>query len=238
MAMRIKWADAEEVTMINIYAPNDRSQHPAFWAQLDLERHQKHVPKPDFVLRDFNITEDTIDQLPPKENENIKTKVLREIRMAWGIQDQWRHNNPAGRVFIHSHTNGGRQDYARLDRIYSAHKHANNLFEWKSRPGAVPTDHWLVSVKFAPKDAPTIGQGRWTCPTKALQDDPLIRKLIAKGIKAQTKIEKLTYTPLEQHTSSPQVVWDTFKGTLQKTIKKDYKDKQKLIKDQRENMHA
>jgi hypothetical protein len=35
---------------------------------------------------------------------------------------------------------------------------------WKTEPAPVPTDHWLVSVKYAPKEAPMIGKGRWTMP--------------------------------------------------------------------------
>ncbi|KAH9967694.1 hypothetical protein BJV74DRAFT_785171, partial [Russula compacta] len=66
--------------------------------------------------------------------------------------------------------------------------------EWKVRPSIVPTDHWLVLVKYAPKDAPTIGRGRWTLPLKAMENDLLMGKIAEQGIAIQDKIEKLCNT--------------------------------------------
>jgi hypothetical protein len=58
MMMRIKWSETEELKIMNIYAPHGRGHHPAFWAELELERRRKHLPKPDFVLGDFNVSHD------------------------------------------------------------------------------------------------------------------------------------------------------------------------------------
>ena len=65
----MKWSDTEEISLINVYAPNEREQHPTFWTDLDSERRQKHLPKPDFVLGDFNVTKNAIDRSPPQRNE-------------------------------------------------------------------------------------------------------------------------------------------------------------------------
>jgi hypothetical protein len=92
-------------------------------------------------------------------NEKTATDALRMARSAWGVQDQWRHDNPRERTFTHSHTHRGNQELAHLDRIYMSRRLANYLFEWKLRLSKVPTDLWLVSVKLTPKDAPIIGQG-------------------------------------------------------------------------------
>jgi len=197
LVMRIKWADAGDLTILNIYAPNERRQHPTFWAELEEERIDQRMPKPDLILGDFNVTEDGIDRSPPQENERAATDALRNIRLSWGVQDQWRHDNPSERLFTHKHLNNGKHEYARLDRIYSKRELANKLFDWKAKPSLVPTDHWLVAVKFAPKDAPLIGGGRWTWPLNARHDDPLIEKIIKKGIQAQIEIEEITNTPTE-----------------------------------------
>jgi len=84
-------------------------------------------------------------------------------------------------------------------------------------------DHWLVAVKFAPKDAPLIGGGRWTWPLNARHDDPLIEKIIKKGIQAQIKIEEITNTPTENRTKNPQLIWNNFKAEIRKTTKKEHR---------------
>ena len=85
--------------------------------------------------------EDPIDRSPPQEPDYRALEALREARSAWGMQDQWRHDNPNGRVFTHKHLKNGKYEWARLDRIYSQRSHAHKLFEWDATPSAVPTDH-------------------------------------------------------------------------------------------------
>ena len=46
-----------------------------------------------------------------------------------------------------------------LDRIYITNRLTTLTFDWAIAPSLVPTDHWLVAVKYAPKDAPDIGKG-------------------------------------------------------------------------------
>ena len=63
-----------------------------------------------------------------------------------------------------------------------------------------------TSVKFAPKDAPLIGSGWWTWPLIALKGEPLIEKIIKKGIQTQKELEKLINTSVERQTKNPQQV--------------------------------
>ncbi|KAI0282258.1 Endonuclease/exonuclease/phosphatase [Russula aff. rugulosa BPL654] len=229
--MRIKWSETE-IIILNIYAPNNVREQPAFWAELDLERRAKRLPKPDFLLGDFNITEDPIDRSPPKMNNQAAIEALRETRHDWGIQDQWRHDNPNGRQFIFKQTRDGTYRYARLDRIYSASRHAPNLFEWKARSPTILTDHWLVSVKFVPKDAPQIGKGRWTWPIPTINNEALINKVVSKGIQLQTKMEEAANTPVERRHNDPQILWEEFKIDIQTTAKKELRDMDYKIRKQ------
>lgn len=48
------------------------SKQVAFWARLTAERRRRRLTKPDFVLGDFNITEDAIDRSPPHRAEPSK----------------------------------------------------------------------------------------------------------------------------------------------------------------------
>ena len=49
------------------------------------------------------MMEDAIDRSPASDNESAAVEVLRNIRLTWGIQDQWRHDNPNKRAFTHHH---------------------------------------------------------------------------------------------------------------------------------------
>ena len=48
----------------------------------------------------------------------------------------------------------GKPIKSRLDRLYIAKDKTNFTFDWMIEPSSVPTDHWLVTVKYAPKKAP------------------------------------------------------------------------------------
>ena len=41
----------------------------------------------------------------------------------------------------------------RIDRIYCLNEVAKSTFDWKIRQTSVPMDHWMVAVKYAPKEA-------------------------------------------------------------------------------------
>ncbi len=222
LMLKISWSDDEEISLVNIYAPNDRRLHPAFWEEIDEKRRWKCLPKPDFVLGNFNITEDPIDRSPPQENEKLVIDALWNIRHTWEIQDQWCHDNPGARCFTHKHKNNGQYEYARLNWIYTARMHTCKLLEWDAGLSAIPMDHWMVEVNYAPKDSLLIGNGRWTWPLSALNHEPLIEKIISQGINIQTKIERVYNTPCEERTTNIQAIWNDFKSKIQKTTKKMY----------------
>ena len=58
-------------------------------------------------------------------------------------------------------------------------------FNWKIGPMPVPTDHWMVAVKYVPKDAPEIGKGRWTLPVRALENEKLMQSIMEREIRLQ-----------------------------------------------------
>jgi hypothetical protein len=46
------------------------------------------------------------------------------------------------------------------------------------KPSSTLTDHWMVTVKYAPKDTPNLGGGRWIWPLYSLKDKRLIKLII------------------------------------------------------------
>ena len=67
--LSIKWLNSCTVTVANIYAPNNRAKHDAFWHTIEVERIAHRLPIPNFTLGDFNVTKELIDRAPPKETK-------------------------------------------------------------------------------------------------------------------------------------------------------------------------
>ena len=218
--IQIKWPDANVMSIINIYAPVKKSEQSEFWAAVETERREKHLPRPDFLLGDFNITEDALDRAPPKFDDRNATDTLREIRLTWGVQDQWRHAHPSEKQFTYRTRKNGKTRLSRLDRIYSAQRHSQLIFDWKAEPTAVPTDHWLVSLKYALKDAPLIGRGHWTWFIPSLEEEHLLNEITGKGKVLQERLEHLQDGQTPREETNPQTLWEDFKSELQKTAKR------------------
>jgi exonuclease III len=158
VALKIRWKEST-TTLINIYTPNQKSDNQQFWRELESEWMRTCLPKPDFIMGDFNITEEPIDRSPPKHDNAAAIDALRNLRRSMDLQDQWRHSYNKAREFTYWATLGRKQIKSRLDCIYTGKNARKHTFDWKIKPSTVPTDHWLVSVRFAPHNAPKIGKG-------------------------------------------------------------------------------
>ena len=73
----------------------------------------------------------------------------------------------------------------------------------------------MVTVKYAPLDAPYIGKGRWTWPLSALKDKKIMEWVEKKGITLQNDIKSILEAPHERTlTNNPQTKWKTFKTEI------------------------
>lgn len=224
LALKTSWNNQEETTLINVYAPNQRTEHQPFWESLESTRRNLHLRKPDFVLGDFNVTEDAIDRSPPKRDSERASDALRDLRLSLGIKDQWRHLHPKEREFTYRATINGKQIKSRLDRIYVETDKCRQTYEWSIGPTSVPTDHWLASVRYAPKNAPHIGKGRWTWPLKSLSNTKLVDKIEELGITLQREIRTLPRISSERdHSHNIQTLWKTFKTDITAMTKEETK---------------
>ena len=144
--LTIEWSEAQKTSILNIYAPVNRQSQPEFWERIDRRRRRARIPRPEFVLGDFNVTEDPIDRSPPHPDDRMATDALRRIKHLWEIQDHWRHTYPNERSFTYRALHRGNWIQSRLDRIYAARNQELNLLEWNVCPTATPTDLGLHAV--------------------------------------------------------------------------------------------
>jgi hypothetical protein len=172
------------------------------------------------MLGDFNVTEDNIDRSPPRSDEPHAISALCEIRQKWELQDAWRHAHPHDRCFTYRANANGQQILSRLDRIYMSRGISCCMFDWAMGPTSTPTDHWLVRMKFAPRNAPHIGHSRWTWPIHSLQDDKLMTKVTDRGTQLLRDIDKNTHENVDRNTSNTQTLWHKFKNDI-KVIAKE-----------------
>ena len=218
--LKIKWHESETTSLVNIYTPTHRPSHPSFWMKLRDKHSALRLPNPDFLLGDFNVTEDPIDRAPIHPDDEAVVTALRELRLAWNLEDTWRHLHPRECAYTYRATANGQQIQSRLDRIYIARHLSPFTFDWKLEPSTVPTDHWLAKVKYAPNNAPFIGKGRWTWPLHSLNNEHLLEAVSEQGMKLQADLDHLKTNNTERSTSTPQLLWNKCKKDFATIAKK------------------
>ncbi|KAH9055098.1 hypothetical protein EDB83DRAFT_2225356, partial [Lactarius deliciosus] len=78
IALKINWLESETTTLINVYTPNNKTEHPTFWEQVETVRQAYSLGHPSFLLGNFNLVEDPIDHDPAhQDNTNAGVAVTR-----------------------------------------------------------------------------------------------------------------------------------------------------------------
>jgi exonuclease III len=220
LAIKSKWHNDDKILLINVYTPNNRSEHPDFWETIDTKRCSKGLRRPDLVLGDFNVTEEPIDRVPAHLDNTNAIAALRNLHQCLHLEDTWCHAFPHERAFTYRASNNGQAIMSRLDRIYTSREAAKATYDWKITQTSVPTDHWMVSVKYAPLQAPYIGNGCWTMQIPELKNNELLDKIIDRGMTLQTKALHLGNDQEPHERNNPQTLWESFKKDIVKITKK------------------
>ena len=102
---------------------------------------------------------------------------------------------------------------SRLDRLYLTDNIANYAWDWKTRPSGIPgTDHLMVLVQIAHREAPAVGKGRWTLKNHVLWDKKFRAFVIAEGNKALEEIERISNHWSPDHNA--QTVYQDWKDSI------------------------
>ncbi|KAI0038163.1 DNase I-like protein, partial [Auriscalpium vulgare] len=210
LILRINWNGREELTLLNVYAPNHPNLHPPFWALLTSELNRLGITDIDYALGDTNVAEDARDRSPPHPDDERAVTALKDFRREFGLLDAWRDTYPRTKAFTYRHNRGATK--SRIDRIYTSERRAREAYEWSFTPKAIPSDHDLVAVKHAMGDAPEIGEGRWTLPLFLTTDKSMLDKLETLGIELQSKLDGAFP---DREKENPQKLWYHFKWKVQ-----------------------
>ena len=222
--LKIKWLNLCSASILNTYAPNDRSEHADFWAKVLTKRRTEHLPILDFTLGDFNVTKDAIDRMPPKLDDESAIAALREVRHEWDMRDTWRWANPTENAFTYRAQTWNDRIQARLDRIYISKNAEPFTFDWEIKESAIPTDHTMVSMRYAPKEAPQIGKGRWTLPLAIINNEKFLEKVGEEGVTFLSRATRDRIERTDRQTANIQTHWEAYKKSAQKIAKDTAKE--------------
>ena len=218
--LKIKWHESESTSLVNIYVPTHKPRHLAFWTKICDEHTAQNLMLPDFMLGNFNMIEDPIDRAPAHPDDHTTAAALRDLQIAWGLQDAWQLLYLHDLAYTYCTMAGDQQTQLRLDCIYIKNTLVPLTFNWKIEQAPVPTDHWLVKVKYTPADASFIGKRWWTWPLHMLDNDQLLEAVSEWGIKLQEDLNHLRSHNTERTTSNPQLLWKDFKKDISMIAKK------------------
>jgi len=82
----------------------------------------------------------------------------------------------------------------------------------------------MVSVRYAPRDAPQIGKGRWTLPLSLLNNEKLLGKITERGIIFQAETTRDWLEQTDRQTANIQTHWEAYKNSIHKLAKEAAKE--------------
>jgi ribonuclease HI/exonuclease III len=211
--LTVKWRDEQEIRVLNVYGHNQTIDQREQWVTIQRFWRENDVPKPDFVVGDFNIVEDKLDRAPMNEvYENPATlEAFTNMRECLGVEDAWRRTFPDSRMFTYV---SARHHMSRLDRIYSNPEHNACMFEWFSGRTTIRTDHDMVAAKFAPTDSPEMGMGRWTWPAAMLTNKTLMKYVEERAWQFQMEVKEWEDEEESERTKSADSILKDFKADI------------------------
>ena len=206
----IPWHAGTSIKVLNIYAPNDTRENEAFWEKLNEITTLDTSLKPDVMLGDFNLVEDSLDRLPCHPDNPNAVAALGELKYNLDLVDGWWRTYPDKREYSHQHAPNASQ--GRIDRIYISNTLLRPTSDWKIDSTTIETDHWLVSVNVSSTEAPLIGKGRWQIPTYLFDNEKIMEQINDLGKRAQDDIESVKFrrTDLE----NPQTIFSKLKRDI------------------------
>ncbi|KAF8897703.1 Endonuclease/exonuclease/phosphatase, partial [Infundibulicybe gibba] len=203
------------IRILAIYAPNNPRDNALFWEEINERWTSEGMEKPDLMLGDFNMVEESLDRLPPHPDHMNQMEALHNLKSVFNMIDGWRRENPHTLGYTYRQTNSGIQ--SRIDRIYVSNAVQDVSCEWKIQSAPLNTDHRMVSMKILDPGAPYIGKGRWTIPLFVLKDKKILQTMVELGTELMDNIERAKYNRTDVRNA--QTLFKTFKDEIVKVAR-------------------
>jgi exonuclease III len=206
----LPWHAGEPLKVLCVYAPNDSGVNATFWETLNnLLATAPHL-RPDIMLGDFNLVEDSIDRLPCHHDDATPVAALGELKCNAGLVDGWRRTHPDRWEYTPQHAPNTSQ--GRIDRIYITNELLPLATDWKIDSTVLETDHWLASVRVSTPVALHIGRGRWQIPLYVLADEGVCKRIndLGKGMECEIQVNKYR----RSSAVNPQTIFARFKSEV------------------------
>jgi exonuclease III len=207
---KILWHADTEIKILNVYTPNDTANNSKFWDTLNEITSSNPNLKPDIMLGDFNLVEDSLDRLPCHPDDPNAVAALGILKSNLNLIGGWRRTHPDKREYSHQHAPNASQ--GRIDRIYVQNHLLGPAKEWAITPTNIETDHWMVSVNITIPEAPLIGKGRWQIPTYLFENDDIMKEINDAGKSVQYEIDYARYRRTDRN--NPQTAFAKFKSDV------------------------
>ena len=215
ICLNFKWTNDSAINIMNVYAPNNMTENEHFWREIEENVRERRTRRPDIVMGDFNVVEESMDRLPPRGDREGAVEALQRMVNDFGISDGWRRNNAREKAFTYMQTATGSQ--SRIDRIYATEDMIKCAEDWEITGPGIHTDHRLISVSLANYRKPGLGKGRWAFPNVLLNDGEFTKTMKELGRELQRNIEELRQRNQEKN---PQTIYLKFKADLKDAARK------------------
>ncbi|KAJ3927643.1 MAG: hypothetical protein NXY57DRAFT_1105185 [Lentinula lateritia] len=220
LLLETKWHGSEKLSILAIYAPNDTERENAeFWPKINNFFTRNHtIRRPDTMLGDFNMVEESIDRLPAHLNNWAAINALDDLKTLLQMMDGWRNTFPDTLNYTYKQVShrGSPPSHSRINRIYMKPTLYEHALEWKIESAGIPTDHKMISVKVSCDKAPMIGKGRWCWPAYIIHDKITKDYIHQRGLKLQNDMDFLQTLNTRSSTDNPQRMWASFKKDIGK----------------------
>ncbi|EIN07781.1 hypothetical protein PUNSTDRAFT_18435, partial [Punctularia strigosozonata HHB-11173 SS5] len=216
--LRIPWHSDQELTILGVYAPNEAKENSEFWRNLKRVWRTERLPKPDMMMGDFNLVEDKLDRLPMHNDNGEAVEAFRTLKAKMGMHDGWRMDHED--YLQYSYTQNATGSHSRIDRIYAAEHTLRNCNVWYIEPpGAVQTDHRMVSVQLTDASKPFIGKGRWAMPAEMLKHKAVRESIETMTRELEANVQLACKLPHRSPTWNPQTLLADFKKELESDVR-------------------
>ena len=209
LALKIKWRENEEAVLINVYAPNNRNEHPVFWRKLDAERRSNNVRHPDFMMGNLNVTEDPIDRAPAHADDLNAIEALQNLRHSLDLQDSGDMHSPTNAASRTEPTATGNRLSRGSDRIYTSSAAAKQPSN-ENHPD-IRTNRPLDGPRqIRTRRSPLYRKGRWTMQIPALKDEKLLKTVVDRGMQCKMEPPNKTANPTRKR--KPPITMESLQG--------------------------